>query len=66
LKSSNAAASTRCCSVESFGRPSAKPKGNGTNSARGAFSFSVCSRTMLIEVVAIPCPSSARASTPPV
>ena len=49
-----------------MGRPRACPKGNGTKRARGGFTFSVCSRTMLIDVVAIPCASSARASTPPV
>ena len=63
---SSAARSTRCWSAGSFGRPSAWPNGNGTKSARGGFTFSVCSRTMLIDVVAMPSASSARASTPPV
>jgi hypothetical protein len=41
-------------------------EGKGTKRARGGFTFSVCSRTMLMDVVAIPLASSARASTPPV
>ena len=42
------------------------PNGNGTNRALGGFTFSVCSRTRLIDVVATPACSSVRASTPPV
>ena len=63
---SSAARRTRCCRPGSSARPSAWPNGKGTKSARGGFTFSVCSRTMLIDVVAMPSVSSARASTPPV
>jgi hypothetical protein len=64
LRRSSAARKHPVLQLGSFGRPSAWPNGNGTKSARGGFTFSVCSRTMLIDVVAMPCASSARASTP--
>src|SRR5438067_7552804 len=39
---------TRRCSPGSSGAPSGRPYGYGTHSARGGFTFSVCSRTIVI------------------
>jgi hypothetical protein len=38
----------------SFGAPNGRPRGNGTQSARGGLICAVCSRIRLIAVVATP------------
>ena len=60
----SAVSSTRRWNSGSSGAPMGRPKSNGTQSARGGFICSVCSRTRLISTVAMPSSSINRASPP--